>query len=171
MGLNTRSKQSEGPMTLAENLLPKLSEWSPAGSGRHSWAAAFPAQGWTARLTADKADTLSCLAWEFTLARTCEPPTGLTLKSWAAAIADRATGLMEPLKGYEVDEARNEAVLRSEAPAKRGEALAYYELRLNGLSGAIVRRFTGTKTESGRNQVAFAITYEALAKLAGDIAG
>jgi hypothetical protein len=158
-------------MTLTESLLPKLSEWSPAGSGRHSWAAEFPAQGWTVRLTADKADTLSCLAWEYTLARTNEPPAGLTLKSWAATIADRATGLMEPLKVYEVDETRNEAVLRSEAPAKKGESLAYYEVRLSGLSGAVVRRYAGSKSESGRNQIAFAITHEALAKLAGDVAG
>ena len=27
-------------MTLAETLQPKLSEWRPAGDGRHSWAAA-----------------------------------------------------------------------------------------------------------------------------------
>jgi hypothetical protein len=42
---------------------------------------------------------------------------------------------------------------------------------LSGLSGAVVRRYAGSKSESGRNQIAFAITHEALAKLAGDIAG
>ena len=158
-------------MTLAESLLPKLSEWRPAGDGRHSWAAAFPAAGWTVRLAADRADTLSCLVRELALARTAEPPAGLTLRGWAAAVAERVTGLLEPLKIYEVDETRNEAVLRSEAPAKKGVALAYYEVRLTGLTAATVRRFTGSKTEGGRTQVAFALTHEALAKLAGDIAG
>ena len=158
-------------MTLAESLLPKLSDWAPAGNGRHSWAAAFPPHGWTVGLTADKADTLSCLAWELTLSRTAAPPAGLTLRAWAAGIANRVTGLMEPLKVYEVDDTRNEAVLRSEAPAKKGDAVAYYEVRLNGLTTAVVRRYTGNKTASGRDQVAFAITHEALAKLAGDIAG
>jgi len=158
-------------MTLTESLLPKLSEWRPAGGGRHSWAASFPDAGWTVRVAADRADTLSCLVWELTLGRTGEPPAGLTLKAWAAAVADRVTGLLEPLKVYEVDEARNEAILRSEAPAKKGEALAYYEVRLGGLTSAAARRYTGSKTASSRTQVAFALTHEALAKLAGDIAG
>jgi hypothetical protein len=158
-------------MTLTESLLPKLSEWGPTGAGRHSWSAAFPECGWTVGLTADKADTLSCLVWELTLSRTGEPPASLTLGAWAAAVADRVSGLMEPLKVYEVDATRNEAVLRSESPAKKGEALAYYEVRLAGLSGATVRRFSASKTEAGRAQVAFAATHETIAKLAGDIAG
>jgi hypothetical protein len=158
-------------MTLAESLLPKLSDWRPAGAGRHSWAESFPDAGWTARLSADKADSLSCLVWELTLDRTAEPPAGLTLAGWASAVAARVTGLLEPLKVHEIDDARGEAVLRSVAPAKKGDALAYYEVRLTGLTTAVVRRFTGSKTTSGRAQVAFAITHETLAKLVGDIAG
>lgn len=158
-------------MTLPETLLPKLSDWHPAGAGRHSWAETFPAAGWTVRVAADKADTLSCLVWELTLVRTGDAPAGLALKDWAAAVAARVSGLMEPLKVHEVDEARQEAVLRSTAPAKKGDALAYYEVRLSGLHSAVVRRFTASKTAPGRSQVAFAVTHEVLAKLAGDIAG
>lgn len=158
-------------MTLAESLLPRLSEWRPAGGGRHSWAEAFPAAGWTVGLAADKADTLSCLAWELALTRTAEPPDGLSLKGWAAAVAARVTGLMEPLTVHEVDEARQEAILRSAAPAKKGEWVSYYEVRLTGLKSAVVRRLTATRAEPGRDQVAFAVTHETLAKLAGDIAG
>jgi hypothetical protein len=47
-------------MTLAEQLLPKLGEWRPVAAGRHSLVATFP-QGWSVRLTADKADELACL--------------------------------------------------------------------------------------------------------------
>src|SRR5262249_7924299 len=119
----------------------------------------------------DRTDSLSCLVWELTLTRTAEPPEGLTLKGWAAAIAERATGLLEPLKPHEVDEVRQEAILRSTSPAKKGNALAYYEVRLYGLKTAVVRRFTANKTTSSRTQVAFALTHEVLAKLAGDIAG
>jgi hypothetical protein len=158
-------------MTLAENLLPRLSDWRPAGDGRHSWSEALPALGWTVRLTADKADSLSCLVWELALTRTAEPPAGLTLKGWAAAVAARVAGLMEPLTVHEVDETLGEAVLRSTSPAKRGEALAYYEVRLSGPGKAVVRRFRATTAAPGREQVAFALTHEALAKLAGDIAG
>lgn len=158
-------------MTLAESLLPKLSDWRPAGDGRHSWSEALPATGWTVQLAADKADTLSCLVWELTLTRTAEPPAGLTLKAWAEGVAARVAGLMEPLTVHEVDATSDEAVLRSTSPAKRGEALAYYEVRLHGLGKAVVRRFQATKATTGREQVAFALTHEALAKFAGDVAG
>ena len=158
-------------MTLHESLLPKLSEWRPAGAGRHSLSAAVPDGGWTFNLTADKADTLSCLVWELALTRTAAAPAGLTLKAWAEGVAARAAGLLEPLKLLEVDDARGEALLRSDAPAKKGERVAYYEVRLNGLDRAVVRRFTATRAASGREQVAFALTHEVLAKLAGDIAG
>lgn len=158
-------------MTLPESLLPKLSEWHPAGTGRHELSATAPDAGWAVHLTADKADTLSCLAWELALARTGEAPAGLTLRAWAEGVAARATGLLEPLKLLEVDDARGEALLRSAPPAKKGERVTYYEVRLDGLARAVVRRFAATRTASGREQVAFALTHEVLAKLAGDIAG
>lgn len=158
-------------MTLTESLLPKLSEWRPAGAGRHSLGAAIPEAGWAVQLTADKADSLSCLVWEVALARTGAAPEGLTLRAWAEGVAKRATGLLEPLKLLEVDDARAEAVLRSESPAKMGERLAYYEVRLSGLDRATVRRYAAGRAAGGREQVAFALTHEVLAKLAGDIAG
>src|SRR5262245_49727127 len=158
-------------MTLAESLLPRLSDWRPAGDGRHSWSESLAAHGWTVQLAADKADTLSCLVWELTLTRSAEPPAGLTLKGWADAVAARVGGLMEPLAVHEVDVTRDEAVLRSTSPTTRGGALAYYEVRLHGLGKAVVRRFRATTATPGREQVAFALTHEALAKLAGDIAG
>ena len=93
---------------------------------------------------------------------------------WLVPLALHAqsdTGRVEPLRLLEVDDARGEAVLRSESPAKKGEHLAYYEVRLSGLDRATVRRFTASRAASGREQVAFALTHEVLAKLAGDIAG
>ena len=158
-------------MTLTENLLPKLSEWHPSGDGRHSWAATFPSSGWTVGLAADKTDTLSCLVWELSLTRTEDAPQNLTIKAWAAQVADRVTGLLEPLKVHEVDETRQEAILRSEGPAQKGDAVAYYEVRLSELCNAVVRRYSASKVVSGRSQVAFALTHEAIAKLAGDLAG
>jgi hypothetical protein len=158
-------------MTLTESLLPKLSEWRPAGDGRHSLAVAAPEGGWTAHLTADKADSLSCLVWELTLARTGAAPEGLTLKAWAESVAKRATGLLEPLRVLEVDDVRSEALLRSDSPARKGGRVAYYEVKLFGTDRAVVRRFAASRTEGGRDQVAYGLTHEVLAKLAGDIAG
>src|SRR6266545_4243280 len=158
-------------MTLPESLLPKLSEWHSAGDGRRSLSVPAPEAGWIVHLTADKADTLSCLVWELTLARTADAPAGLTLKAWAEGVAARVTGLLEPLKLLEVDDGCGEALLRSESPAKKGERVTYYEVRLSGLGQAVVRRYAASRAESGREQVAFALTHEVLAKLAGDIAG
>ncbi|MBA4067010.1 MAG: hypothetical protein C0501_25530 [Isosphaera sp.] len=158
-------------MTLPELLLPRLSEWRPAGAGRHSLSAAFPDAGWTVRLAADRTDSLSCLVWEMTLTRTADPPAGLTPAGWAAAVAARATGLLEPVAVHEVDETRGEAVLRSAAPAAKGDNRAYYEVRLTGLTTAVVRRYAADRAVPGRTQVAFALTHEVLAKLAGDLTG
>ncbi len=158
-------------MTLAENLLRRLSEWRPAGEGRHSWAASFPEAGWAVQVAADKVDSLSALVWELTLTRTGEPPAGTTLAGWAQAVCGRASGLVEDLTVYEVDATRDEAVLRSDAPSRRGDGLAYYEVRLHGLTRATVRRFAASQEKPGRTQVSFALTHEVLAKLAGDIAG
>ena len=78
---------------------------------------------------------------------------------------------MEPLAVHEVDDTRGEAVLRSAAPARKGDYLSYYEVRLEGRSAATVRRYTANKAEPGRSQVAFPATHETIAKLAGDVAG
>lgn len=153
-------------MTLSESLLPKLSEWRPAGTGRHSMT--HNANGRTVTLTADKADSLSCLVWELAVAPT-ETMTVL-LRDWAAAVATRATGLVEPLTVHEIDTGRGEAVLRSTAPTAKGAALAYYEVNLHADGRAVVRRYHGLKAAAGREQVAFALTHEVLAKLAEDVA-
>ena len=158
-------------MTLAEKLLARVSDWQPAGAGRHSWSTDLEDAGWNVHISADRADSLSCLVWELTLARTADAPAGLTLQAWADGIAKRVGGLMEDLTIYEVDPVTNEAVLRSDAPRARGEKLAYYEIRLHGLTRAVVRRFTAAKPKPGREQIAFALTHEVLARLAEDIAG
>jgi hypothetical protein len=155
-------------MMLAEILLPKLSEWRPSGAGRHSWA--HSAAGWSIHLAVDKADSLSCLVWELALSRDGTAPAGLTLASWARDVVDRVSGLMEPLKIYEVDTTRDVAILRSESPTRKGDARTYYEVVLHGLTRAVVRRYSGSSTP-GREQIAFALTHEVVTKLAGDIAG
>jgi hypothetical protein len=158
-------------MTIAEKLLPKLSEWQPAGAGRHSWSTDLPGAGWNLHLAADRADSLSCLVWELTLTRTGNAPAGLTLNSWAEGIVSRVGGLMEDLKIYEIDPLANEAVLRSDSPSSRGAKLSYYEVKLHGSNRAVVRRFAAGKAKPGRDQVAFALTHEVLAHLVEDIAG
>jgi hypothetical protein len=156
-------------MTLAEKLHPKLSEWKPTARG--TWAEAFPADGWAVSLTADHNDVVGTLAWELTLTRTADAPEGLTPRAWADGIATRSSGLMERIKLLEVDAERSEAVLRSDTPSKKGTAVSYYEIVLDGTAKATVRRYQADrKAGTKREQVPFAVTHEALAKLVGDIA-
>jgi hypothetical protein len=77
---------------------------------------------------------------------------------------------LEPLKLIEVDATRSEAVLRSETPAIRGTSVEYYELLLRGRQAATLKRYKAPRTGAGkRRAVPFALTHEAIAKLAGDL--
>jgi hypothetical protein len=153
-------------MSLANQLLEKLADWRP--DSRRSLA--VPGQPWAVTLTADCADQLGCLVWELALRRSAPPAGDRPLQAWAERVAGRVTGLLEPLKLLEVDTLRDEALLRSEEPAERDGQLFYYELLLRGRGEALVRRYHGARNgEARREQVAFALTHEALAKLVADL--
>jgi hypothetical protein len=151
-------------MSLANTLLEKLADWHPQGRQQ----LVVPGEPWTVVLAADRSDQVGCLVWELTLRRAAAP--GTPLAAWAERVAGRVTGLLEPLKLLEVDALRDEALLRSEEPAQRGDKLFYYELLLKGRGEALLRRYHGTRQGNGRReQVAFALTHEALAKLVTDL--
>jgi hypothetical protein len=150
----------------ANQLREKLSEWTFDG-GRRS--ASFALDGWTVTVNADLNAPIAGLVWDLTLGGgpTAQPG----LKAWGEAIAKSASGLMESLRLIEVDEARGEALLRSDTPSRAGSEASYYEVLLQGLAKATVRRFKAdVKAGTPREQVSFAITHESLAKLAADIA-
>lgn len=155
-------------MTLDDMLLPKLAEWRPA-AGRTKLTVSDERAGWAITLTADRCDELGCLLWELNLRRSREAPPGATLQGWAEGAASSVTGLLEPLRVLEVDAARGEALLRSDEPTWRKEKLAYYEILLKGTQEAAVRRYQADEAGGKREQVAFALTHEALAKLAADL--
>jgi len=155
-----------------EIVLQKLADWQPSSAGRHNLVIPDESSGWTATLTADRCDGLSCLVWELELRRTA--PASATgdkaLRAWADRIADRVTGLLEPLKVVEVDLARAEALLRSDTPTVRDNKAFHYEVHLRGTSSASLRRYAVCqKTGGRREQVAFALTHEAIAELTSDL--
>jgi hypothetical protein len=155
-------------MNLDEILVGKLADWRPAG--RQTLHVAPEGSGWALTLGADRADEVGCLVWELALRRTTPAPAGETVKAWADRVARRVTGLLEPLKVVEVDDPRNEALLRSREAARRGDELFYYELLLKGTAEALLRRYRGAAQPNGRReQVAFPLTHEAVAKLVGDL--
>ncbi len=159
-------------MTLNETLVARLAEWRP-GRGRQTLNLPDGGAGWAVSLTADRADELGCLVWEMTLRRTEALPgaDAPALRAWGDRIAGRARGLLEMLKVVEVDAERDEAILRSDVPAAKGEDRFYYEVHLQGAGVADLRRYRGSLAATGkREQVAFALTHEALARLAADLA-
>jgi hypothetical protein len=156
-------------MTLDETLLQKLSEWRPSAGQRSILGVADEGNGWTASLTADRSDELGCLAREFTV-RPTQTPALENLDAWSERVAARVTGLLEPLAVHEVDATRGEALVRSHPPGQRGDQVFYYEMLLQKTGACTVRRYQAdAKTHGKRQQVAFALTHEALAKLARDL--
>jgi hypothetical protein len=151
-------------MTLASTVRQKLSEWRPE-TGRQDLT--VTAQDGSLTLTADRREELGCLVWELGLQRAA--PVGETLQSWADRVAQRVSGLLEPLKIVEIDAVRNEGILRSTQPQARDEQVLYNEVRLKGTREAVLRRYEAQGTDR-RKQVAFALTHEAIAKLADDLA-
>jgi hypothetical protein len=157
-------------MNLNEALLEKLAKWKPA-SGRANLSATDEASGWTVTVTADEANTLSCLLWEVNLRRRASEKESADneLKTWAERLAERATGLLENLRVVEIDVSRRQALLRSEQPAQRGDEVFYYEVLLTGAEEALLRRYRAWQNSGRREQVAFPVTNEALAKLVSDL--
>jgi hypothetical protein len=158
-------------MTLNETLLQKLAEWRRPRDGRHTLPVADETSGWAVNLTVDRYDDLSCALWEITVQRTKTPAATntLTLENWAKGIAAKVTGLLEPLQVVEIDPQRAEALIRSNQPTRRGEALYYYELLLKGTRQALVRRYQAPKQDGRREQIPFTLTHEVLAKFAADL--
>ena len=153
-------------MTLENKLLQKLAETKSVGE-RHELT--ISAGAWTAHLTYDRRDELSGRLWEVALHRN-RAACG-DLQGWADRVAKRVAGLMEPLKVVEVDAIKQQALLRSAPPTVKGEDLFYYEILLRGTANATVRRFQGSQQVSKkREQTAFALTHESLAKLVTDVA-
>jgi hypothetical protein len=126
--------------------------------------------GWAVTLVVDRHDELSSAFWEISLQRVAPADSAVTLERWAKGVADRVTGLLEPLKVLEIDASRNEALLRSNEPTQRGTDLFYYEVLLKGTQTARIRRYQGSPGSGHREQVSFVLTHEAFAKFAQDIA-
>jgi hypothetical protein len=100
-----------------------------------------------------------------------EECTAAQLTERAVKASERVTALLEPLKVYEIDAAKSVALLRSANPTERGGELFYYELTLNGLHSADLKRFKAGKTSAKRDATPFVLTHEAIAKVVGDLVG
>jgi hypothetical protein len=160
-------------MTLAETLLQRLAKWRP-DSGRQTLDVAHPESGWAVAVDAGQVEILGCRLWEVGLRRLQPAPKadlqGADLRARAEQVAERVTGLLEPLRLVEVDASRGLAQLRSDRPGNWGDGHYYYEVLLQADGGAGVRRYQApTADQPRRRQVPFTLTHEALAKLVADL--
>ena len=99
-------------MTLESTLRTGIAEL-PAGRSTFS-AGHGP---WQVRLSVERRDGLGCLLWDVSLRR--DTPAAADAKVWAEQLAQRVTGLLEPLKLHEADAGRQLTLLRSTAPTAR----------------------------------------------------
>jgi len=157
-------------MTIAEQLQPKVSDWAPVGTGRHELTVLVDENRWAVNLSAERVDSLGCLLHEVTLLRSSDAVlSNAQLKARAQVVADQVTGLIEPLRFLEIDELRGEAMLRSDSPTKKSTSLAYYEVVMNAHGRIDLRRFQRADAKNSREQIAFALTHEAIAKVVDDL--
>jgi hypothetical protein len=158
-------------MTLENMLQQKLSEWRPHNA-LETLTVADEAGVWSAAVNAAAVDLVGARLWDVAFRRANTTLDAAALKTWGEKIAARATGLLEPLRLLEVDGQQQVALLRSNKPGQRGEAVLYYEVRLTADGAATVQRFQAShQPETKRQQVEFTLTHEALAKLATDVSG
>jgi hypothetical protein len=154
-------------MNLGEQLLRKLASWRP-DAVKTATTVEDAQAGWKVTVTADSVDTLGSRLWEVRLDRTSPLENPAPLKEQAERIAARVTGLLEPLRLVEV-EGEGVAQLRSAAPARQGDEVAYYEVLRHRDGTTRVGRFQAGAGK--REPVPFTLTHEALAKLTDDLAG
>jgi hypothetical protein len=153
-------------MSLDALLLEKLANWRST-SGRATLEAS--GDGYNAAVAVECVDTVGCRLWEISL-RPAVSMSTVELKPRAEQLCQRVTGLMEPLSLVEIDTLSNAALMRSEQPGQLGENRFYYEVLLHGDGSSVVRRYrTPQADQPRRQQVAFTLTHEALAKLVRDL--
>ena len=153
-------------MSLDVLLLEKLAKWRPDSSEATLQASG---DGWNVSVAVDCVDLVGCRLRELSLRRTAETPT-VELKTRAEQLCQRVTGLLEALRIVEVDQLHITALLRSEEPGQLGEERFYYEVLLEADANSTVRRYQAPREgQPRRQQVAFTLTHEALAKLVRDL--
>jgi hypothetical protein len=156
-------------MTLDEQLLQKLAKWRP-DSTSDRLTVDDTASGWRADVKAEQVDTIGCRLHEVGVARLAPLDNPAPLADRARRVADRVTGLLEPLRLVETDAGQGVAQLRSEEPAVKGETLSYYEVTLHDHGAARVGRYEANQAGGKRQAVPFTLTHEALGKLVNDLA-
>jgi hypothetical protein len=155
-------------MSLDGLLLEKLAKWRP--DGRQALEVKDSDSHFDAIVTADAVDVVGCRLWELSLRRADQSKPETDLKTRAETIVGRVSGLLETLALIELDASRDAALLRSATPGRRGDAISYYELLLEGNGSTTMRRYEGPHgEETRRQQIPYTLTHDSLGKLVSDL--
>jgi len=147
-------------MTRDDTALRNPANWRAEGDFLVYQATDAP---WTAAVKATALDAIGCRLWEVQATRA--DGATVDLKATAELLAGRVTGLLEPLRLVEADNEYGLALLRSDAM----DQASYTELLLHRDGGFELRRYRAATPGQRRQQVAFSVTHEALAKLLHDL--
>lgn len=143
----------------------ELNAWTTLDGGRQSWSCLVPDTDWTVMLTAEKNDSLATVLWEIAISRDIQTADHLMLDSWANRVANQLLSLSERLNVVEIDKTLRVALLRSNPAKKRGQFTSYFELYLEGIHRATLRRYAVELVrQPTRMQIPFTITHEAIAE-------
>jgi hypothetical protein len=159
-------------MTLVSKLRKKLAE-DVSMNERHEFQLDDAEHNSAISAVVLKRDGLSLLLSELRVRRPA--PAALKQKAWGEGIAARVTSLLEPLQVLEIDSLRNQALLRSAISAVHPDSPTYFEVLLDGTTGALLHRYQAANSvdaaghHARRELVPFALTHEALVKLVADI--
>lgn len=151
-------------MTLENTIRESLAGWRPNGEGPHTRSIAFGDV--SVELAAAQCDALAARLWSLRVTRhLSETDSAGDLADRAARLANRVTGLLEPLRVYEVDRLGDRALLRSATPDQSDGATQFHELLLSGRLEAELKRYRVEAGESKRSAVPYTLTHEVIGKV------
>ena len=93
------------------------------------------------------------------------------LQTWAKALSDRITYLLENIGPLEFSPDQGQVLIRSTPPDQQPAATQFYEILLQSHAGGkfTLRRYRSEKGQPGRKAVDIHVTHEVLHKLLSDL--
>lgn len=153
-------------MTLDALLLEKLAN-TRSPSTPSNVAVDHDASGWRVQLSLVAADQIGVRLQSLEFLRLRPLDSTVPLDQQVQLLAQRVTGLLEPLRPLETDMAGRVAQLRSATPERSSQGIRYYEMLRHADGTTRLDRYQANGSQ--RTALDFTLTHEALAKLTRDV--